>query len=87
MDLDAGADDFFAALNSGETDAFADFSIPEEQPATTPVARHDDQVRVQSAALEAGKTKWLGQVEGERQDADMALAVICYRTGSAVRAC
>lgn len=63
MDLDAGADDFFAALNSGEADVFADFSVPEEQPAAAPLIRHDDQVRAQVAALEAGKTDC--QVEGE----------------------
>lgn len=27
MDLDAGADDFFAALNSGDADGFMDFNI------------------------------------------------------------
>lgn len=29
MDLDAGAEDFFALLNSGGADGFVDFGVPE----------------------------------------------------------
>uniref|UniRef100_K3X3Y0 C2H2-type domain-containing protein n=1 Tax=Globisporangium ultimum (strain ATCC 200006 / CBS 805.95 / DAOM BR144) TaxID=431595 RepID=K3X3Y0_GLOUD len=41
MDLDAGADDFFAALNSGDADGFMDFNIadmPAPDAAVAPVA-------------------------------------------------
>lgn len=45
MDLDAGAEDFFAALNSGGADAFVDFGdipAPDAPAASTGRASLDD---------------------------------------------
>lgn len=40
MDLDAGAEDFFAALNSGGADTFVDFGdIPAPDPPAAPTGR------------------------------------------------
>lgn len=54
MDIDAGADDFFAALNSGDADGFVDFGlvpVPDAPDVALPVASStsasasDEQVR------------------------------------------
>lgn len=68
MDLDAGADDFFAALNSGDADEFVDFGLPAPDagvaPSTTASSSSSSsgvkEEQVQYHKWRVRRARWLG---------------------------
>lgn len=69
MDLDAGADDFFAALNSGDADEFVDFGIPAPDVGVTPFA-------VESSSLSGVKEEQVQIDRGHVSDDSVEYGVV-----------